>query len=159
MSAPKLAIESVVLLRLAGNYNTPTWTELEIVRDVQVDPAWDQAEAFSRETDVKEYAKGLLELGFTIDVKSSDTDAGYIEMMDAFASKSAVIDMLILDGSQTTNGAEGVRFDAGVFGASQDQSIGGVLYRSFEVKPSAYRTNKAKRAVVTNSAPVFSDWG
>lgn len=158
MSA-KLAIESVVVLQIGGNYSTPTWVELDLARDVQVDPTWDAAEAFSRATSVKEYAKTMLELGFTLDVKSSDTDAAYAELMDAFASRDAVIDMMILDGPLTTNGAEGVRFDAGVFGASQDQSIGNVLYRSFDVKPSAFKTNDAKRAVVTNSAPVFTDFG
>lgn len=155
----KLAIDGTVNLRLAGSYGLPTWTELDLARDVQVSPAWDQGEAFSRQTSVKEYAKTMLELGFTLSVKCDPADAAYAAMMAAFASKTAITDMMILDGGATTNGAEGFRFDAAVFSASQDQSVGGVLYRDFEVKPSAFRENPPKSALVTNSVPVFTAIG
>lgn len=156
MSEPKMAIDAVLLWMSGGNYASPTWSEIDLAKDVQVQPAWDQAEAFSRATSAKEYAKGLLELGFTASVKCSGTDTGYAALMDAFTSKTGTIELLILDGSATTNGAEGVRFTAGVFGASQQQNIGDVLYREFDIKPSAYATNKPKWAEVTNSAPVFT---
>lgn len=156
MSEPKMAIDAVVLLRLAGNYNTPTFTELELARDVQITPAWDEAEAFSRETIMKEFAKGLLGLEFTMSVKCAVGDPAYDAMMDSFADRKGVIDMVILDGGQTTNGSEGFRFDAGVFSAGQNQEISGVQYRDFGVKPSAHRTNKAKLAMVVNNSPVFT---
>lgn len=157
MSEPKLAIDGTVNLRLTGNYGTPTWTELDLAKDVQVTPAWDEAEAFSRQTSVKEYAKGLLGLEFTISVRCAVGDPGYDAMMDAFADRKGIVDMMILDGPKDVTGSEGFRFDAAVFSAGQDQSIGGVLYRDFGVKPSAFRQNKAKLAAVVNSALVFTD--
>lgn len=153
----KTAIDAK-LYRNTGNYNTPTWTAIDSVRDVQFDPTWDAADAFTRGSRVKEYAKILAEIGFTAVVQCSDTDAGYLALMDAHASSSTVLDLLMLDGSSTSNGAQGVRFDAGIFGASQDQSIGNVLYRDFDFKPSALKTNAPKRAVVTNSVPVFTSF-
>jgi len=156
MSEPKMSIDAVVLLRLAGNYNTPTWTELELARDVTITPAWDESEAFSRETVLKEFAKGLLGLEFTFSVKSATGDPAYDAMMDSFADRKGVIDFCILDAGQTTNGAEGFRFDGGVFSAGNPQNIADVQYREFGVKPSAHRTNKAKLASVVNSAIVFT---
>lgn len=156
MSAPKMAIDAVIMWMSSGNYNTPTWSEIDLAKDVQVDPTWDQAEAFSRATSVKEYAKGLLELGFTISAKCSGTDTGYGALMDAFTSRTGTIDLLVLDAGSTTNGAEGVRLTAGVFGASQQQNIGDVLYREFEVKPSAHADNKPKWVEVVNNSPVFT---
>lgn len=156
MAEPKMAIDAVLLWMSAGNYNTPTWSEIDLARDVQVQPAWDQAEAFSRATSVKEYAKGMLELGFTASVKCAGSDTGYAALMDAFTSKTGTIELLVLDASASTNGAEGVRFTASVFGASQQQSIGEVLYREFDIKPSAYAANKPKWAEVVNSSPVFT---
>lgn len=152
----KLAIDGVVLIRTAGNYATPTWTELDLARDVQVAPTWDKADAFSRQSRAKAYAKTLVEIGFTASVKCSDSDNTYAAIMDAFADPTAVLDVLMLDGPSTSNGAEGFRFDAGIFGASQDQSISNVLYRDFDFSPSAFGTNPPSRAKVVSGAPAFT---
>lgn len=154
----KLAIDGK-LYRNTGSYNTPTWTEIDLVRDLTFNPTWDAAEGFTRGSRVKQYAKTLADVGYTASVKASDTDAGYIALMDAHASATAVVDLLMLDGANTSNGAQGVRFDAAVFAAGEDQSIGNLLYRDFDFKPSAFAANPPRRAVVTNSAPVFTAFG
>lgn len=152
----KLAIDAVLLIRTAGNYNTPTWTELDLARDVQADPTWDKADAFTRQSKVKAYAKTLLELGFTAAVKVDSSDNTYGTVLDAFYDSDTVLDVLMLDGPADTNGSDGYRFDAHVVKASQDQSIGNVLYRDFEFCPAAFATNAPKRALVANNAPVFT---
>lgn len=153
----KLAIDAKLYYN-TGNYATPTWTEIDLVRDLQFNPTWDKAEAFTRGNRAKHYGKTLVEVGFTASVQVSDTDTGYKTLTTAHASSTAVVDMLMLDGADDSNGAEGVRFDAGVFAAGEDQSIGNVLYRDFDIAPSFNATNDTKRAVVTAGVPVFTDF-
>lgn len=151
----RVAIDGKVY-RNTGSYGSPTWTEISLVRDVQVNPAWDRVDGSSRAGYVKADAKTQLALSFTLSVKVHLTDAGYIALMDSFVDPNGVIDLLILNGDNATNGVEGWRADFGVFTASEDQSIGNVLYRDFEVGPSAHATNVPKRVTVSGGAPVFA---
>lgn len=152
----RLGIDAKVY-RNTATYGTPTWTEINLVRDVQVTPNWNRSDSSSRASKVMSEVKTQLQLAFTLSVKVSLTDAGYTALMDSFVSSTGVLDLLILNGTTTTNGVEGWRFDAGVFTASEDQSIGGTLYRDFEVAPSGHGTNASKRVTVTGGAPVFAD--
>ena len=151
----RLGIDSKVY-RNTGTYGSPTWTEITLVRDVQVNPSWNRADGSSRGSKVMAEAKTQLALAFTLSVKVSLTDAGYIALMDSFVDSDGTLDLMILNGGSTTNGVEGWRFDAGVFTASEDQSIGNVLYRDFEIGPSAHGTNESKRVVVATGAPGFA---
>lgn len=151
----RLGIDGKVY-RNTGTYGTPTWTEITLVKDVQVSPTWSKADSSSRASKVMSDVKAQLALAFTISVKVSLTDAGYIALMDSFVDPDGVIDMLVLNGDTATNGVEGWRFDAGVFGASEDQSIGAALYRDFDIGPSGHAVNVSKRVTVAAGAPVFA---
>lgn len=151
----RLGIDSKVY-RNTSTYGTPTWTEIDLVRDVQVNPSWGRSDSSTRASKVTSEVKTLLTLAFTLSVKVSLTDAGYIALMDSFVDSDNTIDLMILNGTNTTNGVEGWRFDAGVFSGSEDQSIGNTLYRDFEVGPSGHGTNPAKRVTVASGAAVFA---
>lgn len=152
----RLGIDSKVY-RNTGTYGSPTWTEISLVRDVQVNPSWGRADSSSRASKVMSEVKTQLTVAFTLSVKVSLTDTGYIALMDSFVDSDGVLDLMIINGTNTTNGVEGWRFDAGVFTASEDQSIGNTLYRDFEVGPSGHATNAPKRVVVSGGAATFAD--
>lgn len=152
----RLGIDSKVY-RNTGTYGSPTWVAIDLVRDVQVNPSWNRSDGSSRASKVMAEAKTQLALALTLSVKVSLTDTGYIALMDSFVDPDGVIDLMILNGGNTTNGVEGWRADFGVFTASEDQSIGNVLYRDFEIAPSAFATNATKRVVVSGGAATFAD--
>jgi hypothetical protein len=151
----KLGIDSK-LYRNTGNYNTPTWTSIDAVRDFTQNVAYDTVEAPSRESRVKSMAKTLVDISGSGSVKVSDTDAGYIALWDALISSTTELDILVLNGDSTTNGARGFRYDAIVTQGNEDQAITNALYMDFEVHPSAFATNAMKSAVVAAGAPVFT---
>lgn len=154
MSA-KLGIDSK-LYRNTGNYNTPTWTEIDAVRDFTLNVGYDTVEAPSRASRVKSMAKTIVDISGSGTCKVSDTDEGYIALWDTLISGTAQLDILILNGLTNTNGARGFRYDALVTQGNEDQAITNALYMDFQVVPSAFNTNDMKSAVVAAGAPVFT---
>jgi hypothetical protein len=154
--AAKLGIDSK-LYRNTGNYNTPTWTAIDAVRDLAINGQWDMTDAPSRASRIKSMAKTILDVSLTTSVKASDTDAGYIALWDASISGTANIDILVLNGSNSTNGARGFRFDALVNGPGEDQAIQNALYDDFTLVPDAFGVNPPKSCVVSGGSPAFTN--
>lgn len=152
----KLGIDAKLYYRSGGNYASPTWTEISSIKDLAVDGQWDTTDAPSRASRIKGYAKTLLDAGFTGTIKCSDTDTAYQAIRDAFLSGTSSVDFMVLNGSNTTNGAWGYRYDGIVTKCGNDQGIQNALYDDIEVKPDGFSDNPFKKAVVTAGAPVFT---
>ena len=142
--------------RNTGNWNTPTWSEIEIVADLTPEDGWDAAEIKTRQSPVKFGAKTMIGLGFTVRVLCDDTDAGYTAMLTAYRAKSATMDCVVLDGSNTTNGSFGQRAMFQVTGGSQPQPVDDVLYREFKFVPYPDPTNRPQFAEVVNGTLTFT---
>lgn len=142
--------------RNTGSYGTPTWTAVDAFRDVTLRYSWDEVEAPSRASKIKSVLKALGDYHATGEIKCSYTDAGYLAITAALNSQTSNIDLLILNGTSSTNGAEGVRLDALITTGDEDQGIGNALYRSVTMKQDAAGANGLKLVTVASGAPVYT---
>ena len=118
-----------------GTYESPDWVELSLVSDLTVNPTWDESEANDRSSRIKRSAKTLLGLEISGMLKKKPLDDGYELMMNAMVGDD-VLDLLILDGQNDTEGVRGWRCDFQVFSASEDQGLSTVIYEAFTLKPT-----------------------
>jgi hypothetical protein len=133
MATHKLAI----LAHLAtngGTYGSPTWANAASVLDAAMNLAWDPAEASSRASRLKMFAKAMADLEVTAKVKVSDA-ADYDTLYGASIGDTA-LDLLVLDGPYTVEGSLGFRVYFQVFTKNQDQAASNVIYDEFTLKPS-----------------------
>jgi hypothetical protein len=121
--------------RNTGTYGSPTWTALNLVRDLTVNAPWDVADASSRGSRVKLNAKTMMGLTFNLTLRKDDLDAGAVAMLAA-AMEDTAIDMLILDEAITNEGSTGFRCHMLVNLTSEDQGAGAVLYPNFDLLPT-----------------------
>lgn len=152
----KLGINSKWYYRSAGNYASPTWTEISAVSELELANQWDSTDAPDRSTRVKGYAKTQMDIGFTASVKKRDDSAAVTAIIDAFNSPTGNMDVMVLDGGSTTNNVRGYRFDAIVTKATENQGVGNALYLDTEFKPDGFSANAPAAVLVTNNSPVFT---
>jgi hypothetical protein len=153
----KLGIRAKLYYRSAGNFGTPTWTELTLVRDLTLNAADDTTDAPTRASRVKAMAKTLKDIAFDASMRASDTDAGYTAVYDAYLSASSNIDVMVLDGSSSSNGARGFRYEAIVHKAGQPQNIADAIYTDFGFAPDAFSSNNFQSVLVTAGSPVHTN--
>ena len=146
------------LYRNSGTYGSPTWAQIDRVKDVTPSMPWDMVEAGSRATRAKLYMKARTDLSIQVVCKADDADAGYGALRDAAVSPTTVVDCLILDGAITIEGARGWRGEFLVNLTGQPQEIDGSIYDTFELKPT-FTTNAAGPSTVVmgaTSTPTFT---
>jgi hypothetical protein len=154
---PKLGITSALYYRSSGNFGTPTWTALTDIGDLAVNAQWDVAEANTRASRIKSESKTLLGLEVTGRLKSQDASASYNAVVEAFLSGTSNIDILVLDGTNTTNGSRGFRFEAVVTQANQDQALTNALFLDLRFAPDGFSSNNFQSALVTAGAAAFTN--
>lgn len=150
----KTGIKCKLYLNTA-TYGSPTWTEINFISDLSVNAVWDEVDGSVRGSRVKASAKSLLGLELAGKIRASDSDANYTTIIEAMLSDGA-LDLMVLNGAKDANGTRGYRADFNVFGASEDQSMGVVVFNDITLKPSI-STHLPHAVVVTAGAPVFSD--
>lgn len=154
----KPAIAGVVY-RNTGTYGSPTWTPQPLVKDVGPNTPWDFGDASVKGTRAKLYTKTQIDLGYQISMRADDADADYQAWVDAGVSATAKLDLMILDGPITAEGARGVRAEFLVSIPNQTQAIGDVVYTNFEIKPApgTTLTDYPKSVKMgASSAPTFT---
>jgi hypothetical protein len=154
---PKIAINAVIYLNTA-TFASPTWVAVSLVGDVTVTPAWDMGEANTRGNRLKQKVKTMLDITVSAKVRADDADTSYDTLWEA-AHNDTVLNMLVLDGPLTKQGARGYWMDFQVAKSSQDQSLGSVIFTEFEFTPTP-SVNAQNRVVVGTGStvliPVFS---
>lgn len=155
-SEVRLGIKSKLYVN-EGTYATPSWAEVNLVSDLQVNGAWDEGESSARISVVKTMEATQLALDLSGKIRSQYTDPTYRILYEAFIAADSV-DILVLDGDKTLNGSTGFRFDGKVFSFSEDQSLGAVLYKDFTIKPCV-ADNVAKRALVASGTLAYDALG
>ena len=145
--------------RNTGTYGSPTWTAMNLARSVNDNSKWDTADASSREGRARLYAKTQVDLPHDIEMRADNADTGYVAMYAAWASATAVVDLLILDGPITDEGAMGIRAEFIVCGRPQNQGAGDVIYTTFPLMPT-WTSNGVPKSVVMGaaSAPGFTSF-
>jgi hypothetical protein len=145
-------------------YASPTWTAIDMVRDASIAKPWDLVEASVRASRVKMYHPTQMDIPVSLTVRCDNADTGYLALAGA-ADEGTTLDILIVDGAVTVEGSRGARAHFHVSDTGQDQSIGAVLYKTFELKPGFGADDNGapvypKYAVVgASSAVTFSDPG
>lgn len=153
----KLGIRAVLYYDSAANFGTPTWAAITKFKDVTVNATWDTVDAPDRGSRVKSMAKTLLDIGVSGSMKMSDADTGVNAVMTALLSPTANIGVMVLNGSSTTNGARGFRYDAICTSAGEDQGIGNAIYADVNFAPDAFSTNNFQSVLVTAGSPAFTN--
>jgi hypothetical protein len=77
--------------------------------------------------------------------------------VDAHWSRTTVLDLLVLNSKITTEGARGIRGEFLVSLTDEPQEIDGIVFSTFELKPT-YSANGYPKSVVmgASSTPTFS---
>lgn len=140
-----------------ATYGSPTWVEISIFSDVNLDISFDWAEVPTRASSVKKGGKTLADVPMTGKVKQHLTDTTFLAIWAALISPTGVMDLLILNASSATNGARGVRGEFAVMSNKDDQSLGNGLVYDLQFKP-ADTDNAFSTAVVASAAPVFTNF-
>jgi hypothetical protein len=152
----KTGILSKLYLRTAGNFASPTFTEVPIIGDVAIAGTWNFGESITRETPVVRGARTTLPLSITGTMAVRDDDTNYIVFDDAYHNSAAVLDVMILNGSNTTNNVTGFRAEFELLNWGENQAAGNVLMKDWELRPTI-SANLPKRVKVTAGAPVFTN--
>lgn len=144
------------LYRNTGNFGTPTWVELDGVSDVKVNSSWDTADGSTRRGRVK--MMEATQQNLTLDAKLLvDGGTDYVALAAAYWARST-IDVMCLDGGNTTNGSEGVRFESLITKFDEDQGLGSINFRdvTFTPRVPSVSTNVPKSVLVTAGNAVFT---
>lgn len=153
-SAPKAGIDGAVY-RNTGTYGSPTWTEITNVRDVSPAFPWDMGDASSRATPVKLYRKTQTDWSTQVVVRTDDADAGYQALYDSAMGAGLPIELMVLNGPVTEEGAAGVRAHWNVSLAGTAQGAGDVQYDTYDLKPG-FHTDGVPKVVDVGTASALT---
>lgn len=124
---------NAVTYRNTSTYGAPTFVAIPELESVNVTPSYTEAESNSRASQFGVTAMTLAGVTITARLKVKPGNTNYEALMDAFALRQTV-DLLILDGSNTTVGARGLRAECYLMQATDDQAITNRLYRDLEIR-------------------------
>jgi hypothetical protein len=149
-------LEAGFYVRTGGNFSSPTWTELTDIGDFTQNGAWKTAEVELRSSPAVMGVKTTIDIGVSFKMLSrpSGPSAAYNTVIAALTTRD-VVDVMTLNGSNTTNGARGWRYEGQVTSGSEDLGTQSVSMPDVEIKPTV--TNNVPQSVVVSSgAPVFT---
>ena len=132
----RLGVKSKLYVN-TGTYDAPTWAEVNLISDLNVNGSWEEDDSSTRAARVKTAEQTLISLELTGKIRKEILNTPFLIMRAAF-NNASTLDFLILDGSISITGSEGYRFVGSIFNWSEDQSLGKVIFKDFSVKPSVY---------------------
>ena len=149
-------LESGLYVRTAGNFSSPTWTELTDIGDCTLNGAWKSAEVEVRSSPATMAVKTTIDISTTFKMlaRPSGSSAAYNTVISALTTRD-VVDVMVLNGSNTTNGARGFRYEGQVTNGSEDQGTQAVIMPDMEIKPTV-TNNVPQSVVVTAGSPAFT---
>ena len=141
----------------SGSYGSPTWANQPLIRSVSPAFPWDFADAPSRATPIKIYGKVAVDLAIQVMMRADPADATYAAWVDAHWSRTAVLDLLILNALISVEGARGLRGEFLVSLSGEPQEIEGTLFSTFDIKPTITPNGLPKSVVIgASSTPTFT---
>lgn len=155
MATTRLGITSKFYYE-SGNFGTPAWLEVNDMKDVSYDFAWDTADGPSRASRVKSEAKTQLDIGVKAMMKKTGTSACNA-VITALLSPTANLDIMVLDGAKDVNGSRGIRYESIVKQGNEDQAIGNSLYLDLAFAPDMFSDNQFQSVLVTAGSPALTN--
>jgi hypothetical protein len=149
-------LEAGFYVRTSGNFASPTWTELTDIGDFTQNANWNKATVELRSSPAAMGLKTTIDISvsFKMLARPAGGSAAYNTIIAALGTRD-VVDVMALQGSNTTNGARGWRYEGQVFSGTEDQGTQAAIMPEMEVSPTI--TNNAPQSVVvTSGAPVFT---
>lgn len=140
-----VGLDLILYYNASNAYNSPSWTALSTVKDLNTPFEKDAAEAFARLSPVKQFVRGLkafpLEFNILRDLVLTDW-----AILQASFTGDVILDMAIANGSIATNGTIYFRADFMVFGFKVKEPLSDASTADVEMKnyyssnPKAYVT-------------------
>lgn len=130
----RLGILSFLAINIEGTYEAPTWAEVDLISDCNLNGNYNEADASTRRTAVSEAEPTNMALELTGKLRFDSSDPAYQALRNAYLSRSP-LDIIGLNGPITEAGHEGYRFTGKVFNWSEDEGLQVVLFKDFSMKP------------------------
>jgi len=122
-----------------GTYESPTWTEIDLARDVTALDAVDKVDVSTRRTaraGFKANDYGLAELGWKSDILvpgAGDTNAAYTALEAARKARTPVDILHVEGGIVTVDSLPATRAVCGVFGGEKGEPLTAASTRSYDL--------------------------
>lgn len=153
--AAKKGYKRTIYRETGGTFATPTWNLVDNVKDVSWALPKDSLEATRRASGaLKESEPGRGDFSITGMIMVDESDSDFTAFETAWLADS-LLDIMILDGPNSTNGSRGYRMEMKLHEFSEDTADDGILYRNFVLKP-CISSNAKQSVVVSSGAPVFT---
>ena len=131
---------------------TPTWTEVDIIRNVTLNLEKGEADVTTRSAKGwKEVLPTLKEATIETELVWDTTHTIFAKFLDAFLNDTN-LEFLFLDGEVTATGSQGLRAVCGIFKFSRDEQLDGALIANVSLKPT-YGAVKPSWFTVTTGTP------
>ncbi len=119
---PPLGLDAVIYVN-TGTFGSPTWTAIDITKDVTLPQSHGRADVTSRGSGgfVEELA-ALKTLNVNFNINKVIADAQFETIRDAYKNRTTV-DMAVADGAIATSGTEYMRFEGKVFEWNENQQL------------------------------------
>lgn len=124
------------LYRNTGTYASPTWTEIDNVRDVTLSMETGEADVTTRAANGwRQSIATLKDAGLDFEMVWDSTDTGFTALKTAFLNGTNV-EFLVLDGDSTTSGNQGLRAEMSIMSFSRNEALEEALTVSVTAKPT-----------------------
>lgn len=145
--------------RNAGTYGSPTWTAITLVRNVSTSAKWNRGDSSIRGTRAVLQEKTQVAVSGSIECRADPADAGYQALFDAaVGSSTAALDLLILNGPVSQEGAKGVRAHMNL-DFEEDHNVDGVIYTRFAFDPAWHSAGYPSYVEMgAASSPTITAW-
>jgi len=131
---------SCKLYRNTGTWASPTWSEIDTIRDNTLNMGGTEVDASRRASAFKLFLKGLKEISVEGQIIHDMDDTNCEALYDAYHNDTNV-EILVLDGAVTTAGSEGVRFEAKVMQYNRSEPLDDLNAADIVMKPAGDYTN------------------
>ena len=131
----KLGMEAR-LYRNTGTYETPTWTEIDNVKDVTLNLETGEADVTTRANNGWRATAATLKDGSVEFEMVWDTaDAGFTAVQEAYFDNTS-IEFAVMDGDIATSGTQGLRATMAVTNFSRNEPLEEAITVSVTIKPT-----------------------
>lgn len=134
-----------------GTFASPTWVEIETIRDLTRTSEWETTDATCRKHRRKKVnAKTLVSHSFEGELTCMVDDAAYLALEAAFDADDAM-ELLVLNGAKETNGVRGIRGAFHVTKLDEAQPLNGHITTPIQFQPADSANPLARVHVVSGS--------
>ena len=128
--------ENAKLYRNSGSYGSPTWVEIDNVKDLTLNLDKDETDVTTRGSGgFKEFVDGMIDASIDWGMLWDTADANFTAIRTAFFAKTN-IEFLILDGDEATAGSQGLRVTCMIKAFTRNETLGEALMVDVTIRPA-----------------------